>query len=113
MDSTLVLVGRCMGWCMVKGVWLSCILQSASGRLLSKRKAFLVPGCRTWTLKYLATQKVTHIVLPPNMDSSSFARHHTWQAGRSQMGAKTDMTLFLASTIHFCTNLILLYYFSQ
>ena len=48
----LVLVGRCI------------ILQSASGRFLSKRKAFLVPGCGTWTLKYLATQKVTHIVLP-------------------------------------------------
>ena len=31
---------------------------------LSKRKAFLVPGCRMWILEYLATQKVTHIVLP-------------------------------------------------
>ena len=36
----------------------------------------------------------THIVLPPNMDSSSFAGHHTWQAGLSQMGAKINMTLF-------------------
>jgi len=37
---------------------------------LSKRKAFLFPRCRMWTLEYLATQKVTYIVLPPNMDSS-------------------------------------------
>ena len=44
----------------------------------------------------------THIVLPPNMDSSSFARHHTRQAGLSQMGAKTDMILFLASTMQYC-----------
>ena len=36
MHGALVLVGKCMGWC---GVWLSCILQSASGRFLSKRKA--------------------------------------------------------------------------
>jgi len=36
----------------------------------------------------------THIVLPPIMDSSSFAGHHMWQAGLSQMGAKIDMTLF-------------------
>ena len=25
-----------------------------------KRKAFLDPGCRMWTLEYLGTQKVTH-----------------------------------------------------
>jgi len=37
----------------------------------AKRKVFLVPGCRMWTLEYLATQKVTHIVLQPNMDCSS------------------------------------------
>ena len=70
---------------------------------LSKRKSFLIPSCRMWTLEYLTTQTV--IVLPPNMDSSSFGRHHTWQAGLSQIGAKTDMTLFLASTIQFCTKL--------
>ena len=105
MDGALVLVGRCMGWCMVKDVWLSCILQSASGSFLSERKAFLVPGCGTWTLEYLATQKVTHIVLPPNMDSSSFVCHHTRQAELSQVGTKTDMTLFLASVMQFCTKL--------
>ena len=78
---------------MVKGVWLSFILQLAPGRFLSKRKAFLVPGCGTWTLEYLVAQKVTHIVLPLKMDSSSFACHHTWEAGLSQMGTKTDMSV--------------------
>jgi len=43
----------------------------------AKRKTFLVPGCGMWTLEYLATLKVTHTVLTSNMDSSSFARHHT------------------------------------
>ena len=43
----------------------------------AKRKAFLVPGSGMWTLEYLATQKVTQTVLTPNMDSSSFAHHHT------------------------------------
>ena len=72
---------------------------------MSKRKAFLVPGCETWTLQYFVTQKVPQIVLPRIMDSSSFAHHHTWQAGLSQMGAKTDLALFLASTTQFCTKL--------
>ena len=47
-------------------------------------------------------------MLSPNMDSSSFARHHTWQAELSQMGAKTDMTLFLASTMRFSCNITIL-----
>ena len=58
-------------------------------------KAFLIPGCGT---EYFAAQK-TGIVLSPNMDSSSFAHHHTWQAGLNQKGAKTDKhkTLFMGS----------------
>ena len=75
MDGTLF-GWLCIGWCMVKSVWLSFILH-AVGIRKAKRKAFLVPGCGMWTLEYLATQKVTHTVLTPNMDSSSFARHHT------------------------------------
>jgi len=49
----------------------------------AKRKAFLVLGFRTWTVEYLATQKVTRTVLPPNMDSSSFARHHAQMTTRA------------------------------
>ena len=58
-------------------------------------KAFLIPGCGT---EYFAAQK-TGIVLSPNMDSSSFAHHHTCQAGLNQKGAKTDKhrTLFMGS----------------
>ena len=41
MDGALVLVGMCMGKCMVKGVWLSCLLQSALGRFLSESKSLL------------------------------------------------------------------------
>ena len=75
---------------------------------LSKRKAFLVPGCVMWTLEYLATQKVKHIVLPPNMDSSSLLVTIYDKQGLSQMRAtKTDMT-FLARTMHFCTNITML-----
>ena len=56
-----------MHWFWLEGawdgrVWLSCILQSVSGRFLSR-----VPGCKMWTLEYLATQSVTHIALPPNI----------------------------------------------
>ena len=76
---------------MVKGVWLSFIIQLAPGMFLPKRKVFLV--CGTWALEYLVAQKVTHIVLALNMDSSSFACHHTWEAGLSQMGTKTDMSV--------------------
>ena len=52
---------------------------------LSKRKVFLVPGCRMWTLQYLTTQKL-HIVLPPNMDSSHFACHHTSNGSQDRHG---------------------------
>ena len=88
MDGALVLVGRCMRWCMVKGVWLSCMYTPVGIRKdMSKKKAFLVPGCRRGPWKL-------HIV----------CCHLTWiaavllvtQAELSQMGAKADMTLFLA-----------------
>ena len=92
---------------MVKGACMA-FFYTPVGIRKSKRKAFLVPGCGMWTLECLATQKVTHTVLTPNMDSSSFVCHHTWETGLSQMGAKTDMTLFLASIMHFCTKLYII-----
>ena len=73
MDGTL------LGWKvhrMVHGKRCMVILH-AVGIRKAQRKAFLVPGCGMWTMEYLATQKVTYTVLTPNMDSSSFARHHT------------------------------------
>ena len=94
---------------MVKGVCMA-FFYTPVGIRKAKRKAFLVPGCGMWTLECLATQKVkvTQTVLTPNMDSSSFVRPHTWQTGLSQMGAKTDMTLFLANIMHFCTKLYII-----
>ena len=84
MDGALVLVGRCMGGCMVKGGWFSCILQSASGRFLSESKGLPDPMQVAGDgPQYLAAQKVKCIVLPPNMDGSSFAHHHTWHASRA------------------------------
>ena len=75
---------------MVNYVRHSCTLQEG---FCLKAKAFLIPGCGKWTPEYLAAQKVTCVVLPwPNMDSSSFTHHHTWQLAKlSQMGTKTDM----------------------
>ena len=102
--------GALLGWkvhSMVHGK-RSMVILHAVGIRKAKRKAFLVPGCGMWTLECLATQKVTHTVLTPNMDSSSFVRPHTWQTGLSQMGAKTDMTLFLASIMHFSTKLYII-----
>ena len=84
---------------MVHGKWCMAFFYTPVSIRKAKRKPFLVLGFGSWTLEYLATQKVTHIVLPPNMDSSGFARHQAWQAGLSQMGAKTD-------TMYFCTNCI-------
>lgn len=55
-----------------------------------------------WTPEYLAAPIVTCIVLPLDVDSSSFG-HHTWQPKLSQMGAQTDMTFFLASTVQSAT----------
>ena len=68
---------------------------------LSKRKPFLQdmdPGVS------LEHKSYTYCAATEHRYSSSFAHHHTWQAGLSQMGVKTDMTLFLASTVPFCTN---------
>ena len=96
-----------IGLCSV-AICLPYILRSAPGRFLSKRKAFLVPSCGMWTLEYFVTKKITQIVLPRIMDSSSFARHHTWQAGLSQMAAKTDMTVFLASFVQTDCNITIL-----
>ena len=62
---------------MVHGKRCMAFFYTPVGIRKAKRKAFLVPGCGMWTLEYLATQKVTHTVLTPNMDSSSFAHHHT------------------------------------
>ena len=56
------------------------------------------------------TPNVTHIVLPPNMDRSSFACHHTWQAGLSQMGAKTDTARLGKHNALLYKIVILLYY---
>ena len=110
------MVCKCMdgigfGWKvhgMVHGKRCMAFFYTPVGIRKAKRRPFLFPGCGTLTLEYLATQKVTHILLPPNMDSSSFAHHHTWPAGFSQMGAKTDMTLFLSSTMQFRTKLYLI-----
>ena len=74
------------------------ILQSASGRSLYVGKG--LPDSRLWDGDPgVSCSPKIGIVLSPNMDSSSFARHHTWQAELSQMGAKTDITLFLASSM--------------
>ena len=62
---------------MVHGKRCMAFFYTPVGIRKAKRKAFLVPSCGMWTLEYLAAQKVTHTVLTPNMDSSSFARHHT------------------------------------
>lgn len=67
-----------------------------------KVKALLIPGGKMWTPEYLAAPIVTCIVLPLDVDSSSFD-HHTWQPKLSQMGAQTDMTFFLASTVQSAT----------
>ena len=86
---------------------------------LGIRKVFVkmegLPGLRLWDVNngVSCNSKVTHIALPPNMDSSSFAHHHKWQAGLSQMGAKTDMTLFLANTMQFNNISILVVYYFQ
>jgi len=62
---------------MVHGKRCMPFFYTSVGIRKAKRKTFLVPGCGMWTLEYLATQKVAHTVLTPNMDSSIFARHHT------------------------------------
>ena len=54
-------------------------------------------GCGPWSILQLGKLHI-YTVLTPNMDSSSFVRHQTWQTG---LRAKTDMT-FLASIMHFC-----------
>ena len=101
-----------LGWkvhVMVHGKWIN--MYGFLNTPLGIRKVFVkmegLPGLRLWNVnnRVSCNPKVTHIALPPNMDSSSFAHHHKWQAGLSQMGAKTDMTLFLANTMHFCTKL--------
>jgi len=62
---------------MVPGKRCMAFFYTPVGIRKAKRKAFLVPGYRMWTPEYLATQNVSHTVLTPNMDSSSFANHHT------------------------------------
>ena len=62
---------------MVHGKRCMAFFYTPVGIRKAKRKAFLVPSCGMLTLENLATQKVTHTVLTPNIDSSSFARHHT------------------------------------
>ena len=63
---------------------------------LSKRKAFLVLGYRTWTLDIVQPKKLhIIIVLPPNMNSSSFAHHHTWQAGLRSNGSQDRYDIVL------------------
>ena len=42
-----------------------------------KMKTLLLPGCRTWTLEYLETQRVTHTVLPPNIAAVSLVTTHS------------------------------------
>ena len=44
---------------MVHGKRCMAFFYTPVGIRKAKRKAFLVPGCRMWTLEYLATQKVT------------------------------------------------------
>ena len=92
---------------MVNDVRHFCILQSAPGGFLSESKGLSDPRLWEWTPEYLAAQKFTCVVLPwPNMDSSSFAHHHTWQLAKlNQIGTKTDMTLLLASTMQSATKL--------
>ena len=94
-------VERCMaylnGWCIVFGwkvhgkkcmAFLYTIYQSASGKFQSKRKAFLVLRCGTWTLECLATQGVTHIVMPPKSIAAICSSPH--MTSRAQSNGSQD-----------------------
>ena len=73
------------------------ILQSASGRSLYVGKG--LPDSRLWDGDPgVSCSPKIGIVVSPNMDSS-FAHHHTWQAGLNQKETKTDKhrTLFVGS----------------
>ena len=71
---------KCMVWLKVHGMvhGKRCIVFLSTPvsirKVLSKRKAFLAPG---W----------------PNVDSSSFAHHHTWQAGLVKWEPKQTSTM--------------------
>ena len=78
------------------------ILQSASGRSLSADKGLPDPRLRDRDPGVSCSPK-TRIVPSPNMDSNSFARHHTRRAGLNQKGAKTDNIehcSWVASAVH-------------
>ena len=83
------------GWCLVCE-WK--VYSSASGRSLFVGNGLPDPRLRDRDPGVYCSPK-TGFVPSPNMDSSSFARHHTRRAGLNQKGAKTDKhrTLFLGS----------------
>jgi len=101
-DVTLVLVGgSCMGWCMVK---VQCFLLYSSrnqeGNCLKGRSSWSQAVQRgPWSI--LQHKSYTHCAATYNMDAQEFCSSpHV-----SQMEAKTDMALSLASTMQFCIKL--------
>ena len=74
----------------------------ASGRLKGRPSWSQAVECGPWSILQL---KKLHILCWHLTWIAAVLLVTTWQTGLSQVGAKTDMTLFLASIMHFCTKL--------
>ena len=110
------MVCKCMdgigfGWKvhgMVHGKRCMAFFYTPVGIRKAKRRPFCSQAARHGPLSILQPKKLHIFCYHLTWIAGSFAHHHTWPAGFSQMGAKTDMTLFLSSTMQFRTKLYLI-----